>query len=128
LRYLITALLALSLAAPSPVGATTGFAARYRIGLMEKVAVKRGIAPVGCLVASPFERIGTRLRITSLVNERQRTCTVVDVAHPRDRARIIERGIVVELSHQDARTLCGSVVDPPRQCRVVVKRIAGVVQ
>lgn len=96
-----------------------GVAARYQPGLMEQVARTRGIQTAHP-VASPMEPLGTRLTVCS-----RRACiaaTVVDVCAPRDCAAIIKRGIIVELSHADARTVCGSTREPPSQCPVRVWR------
>lgn len=64
---------------------------------------------------------GARVLVQSRVRETARLCVVVDVAHPADRPAIIRRRIVVELRHEDARLLCGSVREPPSACPVVVR-------
>ena len=97
----------------------SGYAARYKNGLMEQVAENRGMW-ARHMVASPYEPLGAWVTVCS-----RRGCMralVIDVCHPRHCRRIRAKGIVVEVSHQDARWLCGSVVDPPRQCPVVVSR------
>ena len=98
--------------------ARSGYAARYRPGLMERVSRNRGLPIVSCMVASPHHPIGTWLLVRG--RSGQAHCRVTDVPHPRDRAQIIRRGIVVELSYPAARRLCGSVVEPPRACPVRV--------
>lgn len=51
-------------------------------------------------------------------------CLVVDLPQNKDRPNLQRRGIVVELKYESAKLICGSVVDPPRQCPVLV-RIVG---
>lgn len=102
-----------------------GYAARYASGVMGKVADNRGLTWAPCMVALTSARkisgrqwvwvLGTRTRVL-------RRCKVVDLPQNRDRQRLKEREIVVELDHGSAGAICGSVVDPPRQCPVIVWR------
>ena len=98
----------------------SGYAAYYTTpGLMEAIARKRGIEHPHP-IASPYDGIGTRLRVCS-----RRGCinaVVADVCHPRDCARIRRRGIVVELSYRDNGRLCPRYNHPPKDCRVTVTR------
>jgi hypothetical protein len=97
-----------------------GFAAHYRAGLMEQVARRRGLPDRGCLVASPYEAIGSRLQVAS----RRGTlhCTVVDVCHPRHCAAIRRRGLVVELDAGSNRRLCPPN-ERPERCPVRVTHL-----
>lgn len=101
-----------------------GYAAHYRPHLMERVSRVRGLPVVPCMVASPYHRIGTWLTVTSARRGKTLTCRVTDVPHPRDRASIIRRRIVVELDFRSARILCGIEYvgqEPPWACPVGVR-------
>lgn len=121
-RLLLPLLLAALL--PMPVSAArTGYAARYRSeGLMRRAAVVHGVhVPAGLEVcASPHQPLGTVISVRSRRGVWR--CIVGDVAHPRDRASILRRGIVVELTPRGAMVICGSVREPPRQCPVTVTK------
>ena len=97
-----------------------GFAAYYQTpGHLEAIARKRGL-DVAHPVASPYDGIGTRLRVCS-----KRACinaVVADVCHPRDCRRIRARGIAIELSYRDNGRLCRYYNHPPRYCEVSVSR------
>lgn len=104
--------------------ADVGVAARYRSErTMRRAAEIHGVAvPAGLeACASPLEQLGTLLVVTSRRLGTVWRCLVVDVAHPRDRAHILRRQIVVELTPRGAMHICGSVLDPPRLCPVVVE-------
>lgn len=126
-RLLLSALLAGALLAePAAAHRTrTGFAAHYRPGLMERVSRNRGLPVVGCMVASPYHRIGTWLTVTSAKRNKTLHCRVTDVPHPRDRKAILRRNIIVELDFGSAKILCGITrvaQDPPWACPVGVGR------
>jgi hypothetical protein len=110
--------------AHSQPAARHGYAAHYRKNLMEQVAIRRGLPPGSHYVASPHDAIGQRLEVC-----RARRCervVVADVPHPRDRDRIIRRGIVTELSWPLAQRLCGLQYvgqEPPSACPVTVRRL-----
>lgn len=100
-----------------------GYAARYASGVMARVARVRGIAPASCMVALTSAHEITGRQWVWVLGKRTavlRRCKVVDLPEDRDRQALEERGIVVELDHGSAGAICGSVVDPPRQCPVVV--------
>jgi hypothetical protein len=102
----------------------SGFAPRYSPGLMERVARNRGMDVEGCMVSSPFYDIGTRVIVYGPNTDRALSCTVVDVSHPRDRARHIRTKRITELSYPAALALCGRkhINHRPEQCPVVVVR------
>jgi hypothetical protein len=102
----------------------SGFAPRYSPGLMERVARNRGMDVEGCMVSSPFYDIGTRVIVYGPNTDRALSCTVVDVSHPRDRARHIRTRRITELSYPAALALCGRkhINHRPEQCPVVVVR------
>ena len=122
-RLIAAALLAALTTQPASAE-QTGYAARYRPGLMERAAEIHGVrVPAGReLCASPTQPLGTLLTVTSRISGHVWRCVVSDVAHPRDRAHILRRGIVIELPPAGALHLCASIVDPPRQCPVIVSR------
>lgn len=102
-----------------------GYAARYAPGLMQKVARVRGIAPQPCMAALTSARTITGRQWVLVVGKRTgvvRWCKVVDLPQQRDREDLKRRRIVTELDHESARVICGSVVDPPRQCPITVYR------
>lgn len=113
---LITAILA---PAPAP---RSGYAARYRPGLMHEVARNRGMTPASCMVAATHEQLGAWLTVRGQRTGAVLTCLVVDVPAARDRAAIIRKGIVVELDHASAGIICGSTREPPSMCPVTVQR------
>lgn len=122
-RLLVAALLAgWLLVEPAAAHQTRhGYAVHYRPHLMERVSRNRGLPIVGCMVASPYHRIGTWLTVSSAQRGRTLHCRVTDVPHPRDRAQIIRRQIIVELDFESAKILCGirRVNEaPPSACRV----------
>jgi hypothetical protein len=76
------------------------------------------------MVSSPFYDIGTRVIVYGPNTDRALSCVVVDVSHPRDRARHIRTKRVVELGYPAALALCGRkhINHRPEQCPVVVVR------
>lgn len=127
-RLLCAALMAMLCIAPASAERVHGFSARYATDakMARAAALHRVEVPATRkMCASPFHPLGTLLTVTSRVRGRAgRTwrCVVVDVAHERDRATIIRRGIVIELPPSGAMHICGSVTEPPRQCVVSVER------
>jgi hypothetical protein len=117
-------LAALTLHTPATLPVEHGYGARYRPGLMERVARVRHMQqpPGTCLIARLLPRdLGKWYTVTGLRTGRSRRCLTVDYSHPRDRGSIARRGIVAELRHEDAAYICGSTVDPPRQCPVALQ-------
>lgn len=117
-----TALL-VALALPQSAGVETGLGARYSPGVMEMVARNRHMSqpPGTCMIARLLPSdLGHWFVVQSRRTGRQRTCIVMDYAHPRDRARIARRGIIAELRYEDAGYICGSVRQSPRECPIVV--------
>jgi hypothetical protein len=116
--------LILIIAYPKP--AKQGYAARYSTNqVMERAAAHHGVTPRKGedICASPIHALHTHLVVHSKVrgNSSSIRCVVGDIAHPRDRAHILRRGIVVELTPRAALVICGSIREPPRQCPVVVE-------
>lgn len=123
-RLLLSALLAGLLVEPASA-AQQGYAARYRSeGLMRRAAAVHGVeVPAGLEVcASPYHALGTIITVRSSRRGTSWRCIVGDVPHDRDRASILRRGIVVEVTPRGALRLCGSIQDPPSQCPVTVER------
>lgn len=106
-------------------GQQEGYAARYAPGVMARVARVRHIAPADCMVALTSARTITGRQWVWILGRRTRVlrrCKVIDLPQERDRKGLEAREIVVELDHESAREICGSVVDPPRQCPVIIWR------
>ena len=102
-----------------------GYAPRYDKNVMERVAHKRHMTIVPCMVSSPYYGLGTWVYVWSHNKKILRHCRVADVSHPRDRERHIRTKRIVELSYEMAIELCGHehLADPPTKCPVVVVRI-----
>lgn len=103
------------------VTSRTGYAAYYqKPGQLEAIARKRGIDHPHP-VASPWEDIGTRLRVCS-----KRACInaiVADVCRPGPECRRIRaKQIIAELSYRDNGLLCRYYNELPRSCLVRVSR------
>lgn len=125
LRVCLCMLAILAIAWPTDAASMTGYAARYSSeAKMRRAARIHGVdVPNGMEVcASPHHALGTVITVRSARRKTAWRCIVGDVAHARDRAAIIERGIVIEVTPRGAMRLCGSVKDPPRQCPVTVER------
>lgn len=100
-----------------------GYAARYAPGVMARVARVRGIASASCMVALTSARRITGRQWVLVIGRRTgaaRWCKVVDLPRDGDRQALEQRRIVVELDEESARSVCGSVVDPPKACPVRV--------
>lgn len=89
---------------------------------MERVATNRGIPHEDCMIAATFERLGTWVTVTSLLNNVSRSCLVVDVPRARDRAQIERKGIIAELSYEMAWEICQSVRRSPQECPIRITR------
>lgn len=122
----------------------TGVAAQYSPGIMEQVAYNRGLTPGYCDIAATYAPMYSYVRLGSLVtnewldddkwienddnnndNDDNKKyygdCRVIDEPAPQDRARIIERGIIVEIPRQHAWRMCGQWADwKPEYCPVIV--------
>lgn len=119
-RLLLSTLLASLLVEPASA-AQSGYAARYRSeSIMRRAAAVHGVeVPAGLEVcASPHHPLGALITVRS--SRGVWRCIVGDVPHERDRASIVRRRIVVEVTPRGAMVLCGSVREPPRQCPVTV--------
>jgi len=121
-RLMVAALLAALTTQPA-VADQMGFAARYSSeAKMRRAAAVHGVSvPDGIEVcASAHHPLGSIITVRSVRRGTSWRCVVVDIPHPRDRASIIRRGIIVELTPRGAMHICGSVNEPPRQCPVEV--------
>lgn len=126
-RLIVSALFAGALlegASAAPI-VSQGVAARYSSeGLMRRAAAVHGVeVPAGMEVcASPHHALGTVIIVRSPRRRTTWRCVVGDVPRARDRASIVRRGIVVELTPRGAMHICGSILEPPRQCKVTVTK------
>jgi len=122
-RLMVAALLA-ALSTQLASASSSGVAARYSSeAKMRRAAAVHGVSvPDGLEVcAATFHPLGSIITVRSLRRGTSWRCVVGDVPHPRDRASIIRRRIIVELTPRGAMHICGSVLDPPRQCPVEVR-------
>lgn len=97
-----------------------GVAPHYAKNVMERVARHRGMEIAGCMVSSPTEPLGTWLYVYGKATGALRYCQVTDVSHPRDVARHLRTGRVIELDFANTQALCGSTRERPEACPVVV--------
>ena len=102
-----------------------GFAPHYSPKLMAKVAHRRDIVAEGCMISSARHPIRTKLYVYGVRTGELLTCIVVDVSHPRDKARHIRTGREIEVSWEDALRICGSRRERPTDCPVIVVQIGG---
>lgn len=118
LAYLILVLL------PSqPPQIRHGYAARYRSGLMSKVARNRGMDPSHCMIASHISPLGSWVKVSSRHLVKPLVCQVVDIAPPSDRAWNLEHGRIIEVAYENALEICGSTRSRPIDCPVTVAMI-----
>lgn len=97
-----------------------GLALYYRPGMMERVSANRGMPVVDCMVSSPYEKLNTWLYVQG--PKGAKWCRVTDVSHPKDRARHIQRGLVIEFDNRSARQVCGTSGGLPLNCKVTVTK------
>ncbi len=101
-----------------------GFAPRYSPHLMQRVAERRGIELNGRIaVSSAYYPLGTELWIWGVNTHTLKLAVVVDISHPRDMARHRRTKRLIEIAHEDAMSICGSVKSKPTDCPVIVFRI-----
>lgn len=118
---LINVLIALALLGGESMN---GFAPRYSPGLMEKVAQRRHMEAVPCMVSSPYYPLGTWVYVWSHNKKILRHCRVTDVSAPQDAPRHKRTKRIVELSYELAIELCGReyLHSRPETCPVTVVR------
>jgi hypothetical protein len=99
-----------------------GFAPRYAPGVMERVARHRHMPIADCMISSPVLPLGTKVTVYGENTHRALECVVVDVSHPRDKARHIRTKRVIELGYASAEAICGKkhMRDPPIKCPVTI--------
>lgn len=124
-QSLVMCLLLTTLVFPSPVDARStysGIASHYSPHVMEKVSHVRHMPVVSCMIASPYEKIGTWLTVKGLRTGKARRCRVTDICAPQDCRSIRERRIVAEIDWKNALAICGSRIEPDRKCPVRIIR------
>jgi len=99
-----------------------GVAPHYAKGVMEKVAARRGLQPESCMVSSPIHPVGAHVWVWGEKTKVLLRCLVADVSHPRDRARHLRTGRVIELGYASTAAICGNTTGPARECPVWVMR------
>ena len=102
-----------------------GYAPRYAPGLMQKVAVRRHMEVTPCMVSSPYYPLGTWVWVWGRKTYTLSHCKVVDVSSSKDRDRHIRTKRVVELSYENAITICGikNINNRPEECPITVIKI-----
>ena len=100
-----------------------GYAPHYAKGVMEKVAARRGLQPESCMVSSPIHPVGAHVWVWGEKTKVLLRCLVADVSHPRDRARHLRTGRVIELGYASTAAICGNTTGPARECPVWVMRV-----
>ena len=109
-----------------PTLLTSGFAAHYSDGIMESVAVNRGMQQTQCMISYTWPNsamLGQWVQVESLVNGAWLSCLVVDMPMAEHYHSILGRGIVIELGMPAARLICSIQTygqEPPRACPVNV--------
>lgn len=94
--------------------------AHYAPGVMERVARRRGMELVDCMMTSPWHPLNTWIRIESKVNGEVAMCRTTDLSAPRDKRRH-QKQRLIEVDWKTARRLCAIRrvnQKPPRSCPV----------
>ncbi len=129
LYRIVGAIALVAMLVPNHVDATPqqdrqGFAAHYRVGLMERVARKRGMPIVRCMIASSYYALDTWLWVTSEVTGETEHCRITDVTAPQHVATVRRRNIVIEFGASNIFDMCGFRevnAGPPSSCPVWVR-------
>lgn len=129
IHFILTITLLVSILLPNytPQKTINGFAPHYGIGVMDIVARNRNLPIVNCMVSSPYEKIGTWVKVKSLKNNKELLCRVTDQSAPKDRKRHIRKKYIVELEWKSAKILCDLTYvgqEPPKKCPVEVTVIS----
>ncbi len=103
-------------------GSQSGYAARYAPGVMDRVAVNRGMPSVGCMISSPLYPIGEWVYVYGKVTGERLKCRITDTSAPKDKARHIRNRLFVELNYDSAYTICGSVTNSNKECPILISR------
>ena len=99
------------------------YAAHYSPGLMEKVAARRKMQRVDCMISSPWHPLNTWIRLESQKNGEVAYCRTTDVSAPVDKARH-KRLQIIELDWVTAQRLCEVrrvAAQSPRNCPVRIE-------
>jgi hypothetical protein len=100
-----------------------GYAPHYGKGLMARVAARRGLPAVGCMVSSPRFPIGTYLYVYGVNTGALRYCKVVDVSAPKDSARHLRTRREIEIAYENTIDLCGSTKTRVTDCPILVIKL-----
>ncbi len=101
-------------------------AAHYNIGLMERVAKKRGLPYSDSYCSSPYLRqqfIGRKVVVYAHLTNQYITCTVADISADEHRNKQLAGGLGIELDYKTAKrlfNLTGVGSKPNRHCKVDV--------
>lgn len=102
---------------------THGWAPHYAPGVMERVARNRDMAQAQCMISSPTEPLGSWLWVYGKATGVLLHCRVTDVSHPRDKARHLRTGRLVEIGFNNTRALCGTTRGSVRECPIMVIKL-----
>lgn len=92
-----------------------GYAVHYSPGLMERVAVKRGLEQSECMISSPLTNdLGATIIVESEWGAM--ACQVTDVSQPRHRKAQLRTKTYVEFNFEAAKKMCNitRVAEKPR--------------
>jgi hypothetical protein len=95
-------------------------APRYDPGVMQNVAIWRGLTPVPCMVSSPIVGISEWAFVYGKNTGALRYCKIVDTSEAIDRARHIRTKRFIEVSFENAVLFCGHTTERPESCPVIV--------
>ena len=96
-----------------------GYAPHYSAGLMKKVALRRDISPVSCMVSRPRGPLGGWVWVYGVNTQTLLRCKIVDVSAPRDLARHVRTKRIAELSFEVTAALCGRTDERVIDCPIV---------
>ncbi len=97
-----------------------GYAAHYSPGVMERVARKRTMSIVSCMISSPTLLIGTWVYVRGQNTDIILHCRVTDVSAPKDKKRHIRAQLIAELNYGATINICGSTKLANKECPVSI--------
>jgi hypothetical protein len=99
---------------------TVGYAAHYGPGVMERVARKRKMPIVSCMISSPTLLIGTWVYVRGQNTNTILHCRVTDVSAPKDKKRHIHAQLIAELNYGATINICGSTKLANKECPISI--------
>ena len=86
---------------------------------MARVSANRDLPQVACMVSSPTLPLGSWVWVYGVRTDTLLRCRVTDVSQPRDKARHLRMGRLVELAYEVTAQLCGSTRERVVDCPIV---------